>query len=162
MNWHDSNTNFNTLIKQLFQAEDWQKRAEAARELGLMKDGRAVNLLCKALKSEKDETVIDRIIEALGRIGDARATIRIIEKLNEELNKYEGNKFRIIYILESLKRIKDKRALGYICSLLNSPDENLKTLTEETFDAIEPNWQKIVSKEKKKKISIEDIFRKRV
>ena len=59
MNWHEKNAEFNTLIKQLFHEKNWQKRAEAARLLGLKKDGRATNLLCRALRSEKDHTVIN-------------------------------------------------------------------------------------------------------
>ena len=157
MNWHEQNIKYNSLIQQLFHDEDWKKRVEAARELGQMKDGRAVNLLCRALRIEKDKMVVDRIIEALGKIGDGRATMRIIEILDEELNQYEGNKYRIIYILEALKSIKDKRALPHIASFLNSPDSELKSLAEETFDAIEPNWREIINKERTEK-SIQDFF----
>ena len=56
MTWHEQNVKYNALIKQLFHDEKWQKRAEAARELGIMEEGRAVNLLCRALKSEKDHS----------------------------------------------------------------------------------------------------------
>ena len=138
MDWHEQNAHFNGLIKQLFHEEDWQVRAEVAREIGLKGDGRATNLLCKALRSEKEHMVVNRIIEALGRIGDAKATMRVIEKLQEELDKYEGDKFRIIYILESLINLKDKRALPYISSFLNSSDDDLKNLANKAFDTIEP------------------------
>ncbi len=102
MNWQEINAKFNSLIKRLFHNEEWQNRAEADRELGLLEEGRAVNLLCRALKSEKDNMVINRIIEALGRIGDGKATLRIIEILEEEQKKGEIDKYRIIYILKSL------------------------------------------------------------
>ncbi len=161
MNWHERNVKYNALIKQLFHDEKWQRRAEAARELGIMEDGRAVNLLCRALKSEKDHLVINRIIEALGRIRDGRATLRIIEKLLEELDKSENDKFRIIYILEALKRIKDKRALEYIGLFLESSDEKLRNLTQETFDLIEPDWRKIIEKERKEK-TLQEIFRTKI
>ncbi|KKK66773.1 hypothetical protein LCGC14_2960710, partial [marine sediment metagenome] len=131
MNWHEQNTKYNALIKNLFHKEDWQKRAEASRELGIMREGRAVNLLCRVLRSEKDHLVVNRVIEALGKIGDGRATLRIIEKLREELNKTKIDKHRIIYILEALKRIKDKRALEHIGFFLNSDDEEIKTLARE-------------------------------
>ena len=157
MTWHQQNVKYNSLITQLFDEEDWKKRAEAARELGLMKDARAVNLLCRALRSEKDQMVIDRIIEALGRIGDARATLRIIEKLDEELDQYEGNKYRLIYILEALKLIKDKRSITHVAPFLNSPDEEIKSLTEKVFDAIIPNWKEIIEKAQERR-SIKDIF----
>ncbi len=161
MSWHEQNVKYNALIKQLFHDENWQNRAEAARELGIMEEGRAVNLLCRALKSEKDHLVINRIIEALGRIRDGRATLRIIEKLLEELDKSENDKFRIIYILEALKRIKDKRALEYIGLFLESSDEKLRNLTQETFDLIEPDWRKIIEKERKEK-TLQEIFRTKI
>ncbi len=149
MNWHEQNVKFNTIIKLLFHDEDWQKRADAARELGIMKEGRSVNLLCRALRSEEDHLVINKIIEALGRIGDSRATLRIIEKLKDELNTSEIDKYRIIYIIEALKKIKDKRALEYIGTFLSSSDEEVKILAQETFDAIEPNWKEIIKRERK-------------
>ena len=157
MDWHEKNVEFNTLIKQLFHGADWQKRAEAARQLGLLEDGRATNLLCRALRSEEDHIVINKIIEALGRIRDGRATLRIIEKLQEEQEKYEIDKYRIIYIIESLMRIKDKRALTFIAPILDSSDEELKNLAQKAFDTIEPNWKKIIEKERNK--SIQEIFK---
>jgi len=158
--WHEKNKEFNALINQLFHDEDWQKRAEAARQLGLKRDGRAVNLLCRALRKEDERIVQNRIIEALGRIGDGRATIRIIEKMEENINQGNLDKYRIIYIIESLTRIKDKRALSYIGRFLRSTDEEVRKLAENAFNIIEPNWREIVDKERKK-LSIEEIFKKR-
>ncbi|MFX0020515.1 MAG: HEAT repeat domain-containing protein [Promethearchaeota archaeon] len=160
MDWHKKNIHFNALIKQLFHDRDHQKRAEAARQLGFLRDGRAVNLLCRALKSEYDPMVINRIIEALGQIGDGRATLGIIERLKEELDKpeIEKNKLKIIFIIESLMKIKDKRALVFIGPFLNSTDEKLKNLAQKAFDEIEPNWRLILEKERQEK-SIQDIFR---
>ena len=157
MSWHEKNIVFNELIKQLFQDKDWQNRAEAARKLGFMKDGRSVNLLCRALRSEEDKMVQNRIIEAMGRIGNGKATLRITEKLREELDKKNVDKFRLIYMIESLINIKDKRALVYIGPLLNTPDEDLKKLAKKAFDIIEPNWRQIIEREGKK--SIEEIFK---
>ena len=158
MNWQEINAKFNSLIKQLFHDEKWQIRAEAARELGLLKEGRAVNLLCRALKSEKDYMVINRIIEALGRIGDGKATLKIIEKLEEEQTKEEIDKYRIIYILDSLIKIKDKRALGYIGTYLKFPDTELQGLAQKAYDIIEPKWREIMNRERKK--AFEEIFKK--
>jgi len=159
MNWHEKNAEFNALIKQLFHDNDWQKRSDAARQLGLLKDGRATNLMCRALRSEKDHIVINKIIEALGRIGDGRATLRIIEKLIEEQEKNEIDKFRIIFIIESLTNIRDKRALSYLGPLLDSSDEEIKKLTLKAFDVIEPNWKEIIERERKK--TIQEIFKTR-
>ncbi|MFX0104500.1 MAG: HEAT repeat domain-containing protein [Candidatus Hodarchaeota archaeon] len=157
MNWHEKNIEFNRLLRQLFHDNDWQIRAEAARQLGLLKDGRATNLLCRALRSEKDHIVVNKIIEALGRIGDGRATLRIIERLEEELDKYDPDKYRIIFIIESLIKIRDKRALGYLGTFLDSSDEELKSLAQNAFDVIEPNWKEIIKKERNK--TIQEIFK---
>ena len=161
MNWHEQNVRYNALIKKLFHDKEWQQRAEAARELGIMKEGRAVNLLCRALRSEKDYLVTNRIIEALGKIKDGRATLRIVEKLKEELDKPEQNKFRLIFILEALKRIEDKRALVYVGLFLESSDDILKSLARDIFDVIEPDWRNIVKKEKKEK-SLQEIFKLKI
>jgi len=157
MTWHEQNKEYNEILNQLFLEESWKKRAEAAQKLGFMRDGRSVNLLCRALRSEKDKMVQNRIIEALGKIGDGRATLRIVEILEEELKNDTIDKFRLIYIIESLMNIKDRRALTYIGQFLNSQDEDLRKLTEKAFDLIEPKWHDIVEKERKK--SIEEIFK---
>lgn len=158
MNWHEQNANFNALLRQVFHENNKEKRAEAARQLGFLRDGRAVNLLCRALKSEKDSIVTNRIIEAMGRIGDGRCTLIILEKLKEELKNVDPDKMKLVYIIESLMRIGDKRALPYIGYFLNSEDDELRTLSERAFDVIEPNWREIVKKERREK-SIQDIFR---
>lgn len=160
MSWQAKNVNFNQLIKQVFHDKESDKRAEAARQLGFLQDGRSVNLLCRALNSEDDPVVINRIIEALGRIEDGRATLRIIEKLEEEIKKpeIELDKLRVIFIIESLTRIKDKRALESISYFLNSSDDKLLQLAENAFDLIRPDWRQIIEKERKEK-SIQDIFK---
>jgi HEAT repeat protein len=158
MAWQKENEKYNDLIKQIFQEKDWHKRAEAARQLGLMKDARCVNLLCRALKKEEEFMVQNRIIEALGRIGDSRATMIIIETLKNEADKHLSDKFRLIFIIEALSNLNDKRALVYIAPFLNSPDKELKELAEKAFDIIEPDWRLIIDRELKKK-SIEEIFK---
>jgi HEAT repeat protein len=160
MDWHARNANFNDLIKQLFHEKEVEKRAEAARQLGFLKDGRAVNLLCRALKNEEESMVVNRIIEALGQIADGRATLRIIEKLKDEIKKpeIELDKLKVIFIIESFAKIKDKRALEYIGHFLKSSDDKLRQLTENTFDEIEPDWRRIVEKARRER-SIPDIFK---
>ncbi len=158
MFWQEKNLAYNNLIRELFHNKDWHKRSEAARQLGLMKEGRSINLLCRALRSEKDKIVQNRIIEAMGRIGDGKATLRIIEKLKEELDNKIMDKFRIIYMIESLINIKDKRALAYIGYFLSSPDKELKEIAEKAFDIIEPDWRAILERERDNK-SIEQIFK---
>jgi len=158
MAWHKANEKYNSLITQLFHSKEWQERSEAARELGIMKEGRAVNLLCRALRSEQDKVVQDRIVEALGKIGDGRATLRITEKLKEMIELDNIEKYRVINIIESLINIKDKRALVFIGPFLNIPEEEVRKVAENAFDIIEPNWRETIKKERETK-TIQDIFK---
>lgn len=160
MDWNARNVNFNNLIKQLFHEKETEKRAKAARQLGFLKDGRAVNLLCRALNNEAEPMVVNRIIESLGQIADGRATLSILEKLKEEIEKpeIEMDKLKVIFIIESFTKIKDKRALEYVGHFLKSSDDKLRELTENVFDTIEPNWRRIVEKARKER-SISDIFK---
>ncbi len=160
MAWQAKNINFNNLIKQMLHDKDSEKRAESVRQIGFLKDGRSVNLLCRALKTETNPNVVNRIIEALGRIGDGRATLGILEKFEIEIKKSESesDKLRVIFIIESLTRIKDKRALEFICHYLDSPDIMLFKLAQNAFDIIQPNWQKIVKRNQKER-TMQDIFK---
>jgi len=160
MNWNVLNENFNSLITQLFHAKEWEHRADAATQLGLLRDGRAVNLLCRALKLEKDDSVVIRIIEALGRIGSGKATLRIIEKLKIETDKDEFDKRTILIIIESLMKIRDKRALPYLSKFLTSKFEEIRQLTERAFNEIEPRWNDIINEATRKK-TMEEIFNSR-
>ncbi|MBY9019849.1 MAG: HEAT repeat domain-containing protein [Candidatus Lokiarchaeota archaeon] len=152
------NANFNNLIKQMLHDKDSEKRAESARQLGFLRDARSVNLLCRALKTEINPNVVNRIIEALGRIGDGRATLIILEKLEREKSEEDLDKLRTIFIIESLTRINDKRALEFISYYLDSPDKELSELSQHAFDRIQPNWREIVKRNKRER-SVQDIFK---
>jgi len=160
MEWRAKNTDFNILIKNMLHDVDFEKRAGSARQLGFLRDTRSVNLMCRALKIEANPTVVNRIIEALGRIGDGRATLSILEKLEIETKKSENDldKLRIIFIIESLTRIKDKRALEFISLYLDSPDEKLLQLGQNAFDIIQPNWREIVKRSQKER-TLQEIFK---
>jgi HEAT repeat protein len=160
MEWRAKNTDFNILIKNMLHDVDFEKRAGSARQLGFLRDTRSVNLMCRALKTEANPTVVNRIIEALGRIEDGRATLSILEKLEIETKKSEkdSNKLRIIFIIESLTRIKDKRALEFIGHYIDSPDNTLLKLAQNAFDTIQPNWREIIKRNQKER-SIQDIFK---
>jgi HEAT repeat protein len=137
---------YNELIKLLFQDEKWEVRAESARQIGLTSDGRAANLLYKALNQEKDDVVINRIIEAMGRIKNAKATMPIVEFLKRELEKEEPDKQRLFVIVESLMKIGDKRALTQLGILYESCEGDIKKLTEEAFSCINPSWKENIQK----------------
>ncbi len=137
------NEAFNKFIKILFNNDNWKERAFAAQNLGQLKEGRAINILFKALKSEKDDVVINRIIEAMGEIGDPKATMPIIEFLKVELEKPEEDqdKTRLFIIIESLMKIGDKRALEHLGILLDSCHSDIRALTLEAFECIDPQWK---------------------
>ena len=144
----DSNSNnsrdneYNLAIKNLFHG-GIMERASAARQIGHFKDGRATNLLVRALNSEKDQIVINRIIEAMGEVNDAKATMVIVELLKKELEKHENDqdKSLLFLIVESLMKIGDKRALEHLGLLSRSCESDLKKLTEEAIECIDPNWK---------------------
>ncbi|MFX1391387.1 MAG: HEAT repeat domain-containing protein [Promethearchaeota archaeon] len=137
------NQQFNTHIKKLFDSSNWKNRAMAAQKLGQFKEGRATNILARALKSEKDPVVINRIIEAMGEIRDPKATMLIVEFLKTEVEKSENDqdKTRLFIIIESLMKIGDKRALEHLGLLLDSCHKDIRKLTEEAFECIDPNWK---------------------
>lgn len=147
MDSNTQNTDFNNAIKNLFNGE-LMERVAAAKKLGDMRDGRATNLLIKALKSEKEGMVINRIIEALGDIKNAKATIPIAEFLKVETQKpeEEQDKTRMFLIIESLMKIGDKRALTHLGILLNSCHSDIRKLTEEAFECIDINWRENIKK----------------
>jgi HEAT repeat protein len=137
------NEAFNEYIKTLFNSSSFKERAIAAQNLGNLKEGRAINILARALKSEEDEVVINRIIEAMGEIGDPKATMLIIDFLKQELGKSEEDqdKTRLFIVIESLMKIGDKRALEHLGILLDSCHSDIRKLTVEAFECIDPDWK---------------------
>jgi HEAT repeat protein len=144
MDYKSQNKEFDNSIKKLFHGKTTMERAAAANHLGYLKDKRATNLFLKALKSEKEPVVINRIIEAMGEIKDVRTTMMIIDILKKELELPENSqdKQRIFLIIESLMKIGDKRALEHLGILLDSCDSDIVKLTEQAFECIDPNWKK--------------------
>lgn len=143
MDHKTQNEEYNKHVKVLFSSSNWKDRAIAAQSIGQMKEGRATNILARALKSETDTVVINRIIEAMGEIKDPKATMLIIDFLKEELKKpeEEQDKNRLFIIIESLMKIGDKRALEHLGILLGSCHNDIRMLTEEAFECIDPNWK---------------------
>ncbi len=141
----DSNSRdneYNLAIKNLFHGKVMD-RASAARQIGHFKDGRATNILVRALNSEEDPIVINRIVEAMGEVKNAKATMAIVELLKRELEKHENeqDKSLLFLIVESLMKIGDKRALEHLGLLSRSCENDLKKLTEEAIECIDPNWK---------------------
>ncbi len=143
MDQKTQNESFNKHIKTLFNSTEWKERAFAAQNLGQLGEARATNMLTRALKSEKDAVVINQIIKAMGEIGDSKATMIIIDYLKKELEKdeTEQDKTRLFIIVESLMKIGDKRALEHLGILLDSCHSDIRKLTEEAFECIDPKWK---------------------
>ena len=148
MDYKTQNEELNKAIYNLFNGKTTMERAKAANHLGYLRDARAINSLVKALKSEKDQVVINRIIEAMGEIKNPKATMLIVDLLKEELKLPEENqdKQRLFLIVESLMKIGDKRALEHLGLLLDSCHEDIRKLTSEAFECIDPNWKENLKK----------------
>jgi HEAT repeat protein len=136
------NDDFNDAIRNLLHGEVME-RATAARKLGQLKEGRAINLLIKALSKEEDPVVINRIVEAMGDIKHPKSTLSIIDILKREIEKPDDvqDKALLFLIIESLMKIGDKRALEHLGLLLESCDADIRTRTEEAFECIDPKWK---------------------
>ena len=147
MDSNSRDSEYNLAIKNLFHGEIME-RASAARQIGHLKEGRATNILVRALNSEQDSIVINRIIEAMGEIKDAKATMVIVELLKRELDKHENeqDKSLLFLIVESLMKIGDRRALEHLGILSQSCESDLKELTEEAIECIDPDWKKNLAK----------------
>ena len=148
MDQKTQNEVFNRYIKQLFESSSWKERAIAAQNIGNLREGRATNLLARALKSENDPVVINQIIEAMGEIRDPKATMLIINFLKKELKEPEESqdKTRLFIIIESLMKIGDKRALEHLGILLESCHSDIRKLTEKAFECIDPLWKENIEK----------------
>ena len=79
------------------------------------------------------------------------------ENLELSVEKSKNLEDELSYSPDILKNLKDKRALPYLSPFLNSPDEKLKRLTIEAFDAIQPNWQEIIKNKQQR--SVKEIFK---
>ncbi len=134
------------LVHKLFNEKTWENRAEAARQLGLKSDGRSTNMLVKALIKEDDPVVRNRIIEAMGKIKDVKATMIIVDVLKQELEKENPDKKFLFVIIESLMKIGDKRALTQLGIVYETCDADIKKLTEQAFECIDPNFKKTLKK----------------
>ncbi len=91
--------------------EDWHTRSRAAKELGELKDPRAVEPLIQALKESTLSQKYD-IIEALGNIGDMRAVESIIKY-------FFVDEDTAILGAEALGKIGDERAVKTLIRALN-------------------------------------------
>ncbi len=132
-------------IEQLIKGDSWKLRALAATKLGNFKNSRATSILIESLRSEKDLGVINRIIEALGKIKDHKATAPIIEFLKKELSKKDPNATTLYIVIESLFKIGDKKALTELGVIQDSCSTDIRKMTEKALQCIDPNWKEHIA-----------------
>jgi HEAT repeat protein len=125
-----------SLIKKLNNPHKYA-RAQAARELGKIKDNRAVQPLINALK-DTDSYVRGEAAEALGEIKDSRAVQPLITTLKDDDYLYVREES-----VKALGEIKDSRAVQPLINALNNEhigvrEEAVKALIEIGTPAIEP------------------------
>lgn len=92
----------------------YPRREEAAIQLGLLKDRSAVEHLIKALKDCED--VRRSAAQALGRIGDNRATEPLVDYINDSDHKTR------LAVVKALGELKDPRAINALYSTLRKGD----------------------------------------
>jgi len=80
---------------------------------GEIKDTSSVEELLKKLTKEKDYKFIARIIRSLGKIADTVATLKIIPFKDHKKERVR------IYVAEALGKLKDKRGIPPLLSLLS-------------------------------------------
>ena len=104
------------LLKALKDA-DLNVRFEAADALGSIKDSRSIEPLIAALR-DPEPYVRGGVAEALGKIGSRKATPRLIERINEDINADVRGRATI-----ALMKLKDPRAVAPLIARLNAEHE---------------------------------------
>jgi FOG: HEAT repeat len=102
-------------LLQMLESKNAVERSNAARTFGLMSDKRALEPLIKLLVSDTDCGPRGNIAEALGKIGDEKATDALIESLNdtEAFVRRES--------AEALGKLKNEKAVEPLIKLLKDP-----------------------------------------
>ena len=109
-----------TLIRILEDRSDnSQIRIEAARALGRTDDAKAIEPMIRTLESERGSvagTVGEAIAKALGAFRDPRVTDALVKALAREYHIARGAS-------ESLKKLRDRRAVEPLIRLVDPPDD---------------------------------------
>jgi HEAT repeat protein len=102
-------------LLQMLESKKAVERSNAARTFGLMSDNKALEPLIRLLVSDTDSGSRGNVAEALGKIGDEKATDALIESLNdtEAFVRRESAK--------ALGKLKDEKAVEPLIKLLKDP-----------------------------------------
>lgn len=112
---------------------DRNTRMDAALKLGELGDKRSINILSEILKEEKDEGILWRTIDALGKIGHEDA----VDPLLNNLESLNGKLKRGIVV--ALSRIGSKKAVEALIELLNNPDGSIRWKAIDALGNIKDN-----------------------
>jgi len=109
------------------------ERSDAAEELGMIGDIRAVEPLINVLKDDNKWWVREKAAEALGMIGDTRAVEPLIAALKDNNNGVR------LYAMQALGLIGDTLAVEPLIILLTDKDWYVRWKSAETLDSL--NWK---------------------
>ena len=126
------------LVKAL-KHENYGVRRYAARSLGERGDKVAVEPLIEAL-NDKEDNVVNEVMDALAKLKDKRAVKPIIDKLSA---LHEGG---ITYAIDALKEIGDPSGISALVEILKSNDSFNRSRVTEALDAF--GWKPQTDEEK--------------
>ena len=125
---HISGNHITEHIIELLDEESPIVRRYAVEVLIRLKDHRSVAPLAKAAKEDDDWWVQERAIEALGDLGDPRATPVVVNLLQvPELNWV---------CVQALGKLGDPRAIPYLGHMLSRANQDLRIAILDALDAI--------------------------
>jgi len=122
-----------TLIERLQDAEDWEIRAAAAKELGQRGEPRAVEPLCLALR-DKIWQVRIAAVGSLGRLKDPQS----VEPLCDNLQDTDW--YIRMAVLVALREIGDLRAVEPLCSALEDTEAAVRSCAAEALGQLGDVW----------------------
>jgi len=126
---HVSGNRITEHVIELLEESSPIVRRYAVEVLIRLKDHRSVAPLARAAKEDPDWWVQERAIEALGDLGDPRATPVVVNLLqNKELNWV---------CVEALGKLGDPRAVPYLGHVLRRGDDEFRLAVLDALDAID-------------------------
>lgn len=104
-------------------------RAAAAFALGQIGTGGSQDVLLGRLREERDSLVVGRILEALGRLGNAEALGQVIDSLNENQSEFVVAEQALAIARFALRGIKTEQSIWHCFELLANPSADVRWKT---------------------------------
>jgi HEAT repeat protein len=105
---------------------DARVRAVAAFALGQIGGGISQDSLLSCLRAERDSTVVARMLEALGRIGDAEALNQVVDFPNGEQSSFVAAEQAMSLARFALRGIKSEQSIWHCFALLANPSSDVR------------------------------------